>query len=82
METAVRPNTPPGPGGPRRKSVLMRLGIGLFALGMLAVVAVFVMFAAGWQNLPVWLSAAAGVITPLGLAFGLIALVREAKRTS
>ncbi|MDT7729587.1 MAG: hypothetical protein QOI21_6163 [Actinomycetota bacterium] len=65
----------------RRKPVLMRVGVSLFGLGMLAVVAVFVMFAAGLDDLPVWLSAAAGVITPLGLGLGLIALVREARRS-
>ncbi len=64
------------------KPVLMRVGIGLFAIGMIAVTAVFIMFAAGLENLPVWLSAAAGVITPLGLALGLIALIREARRKS
>ncbi|PXY37075.1 hypothetical protein DI005_37315 [Prauserella sp. PE36] len=69
METAVRDTA--------RKSWLMRLGIALFALGMLAVIVVFVLFAAGLEDLPVWLSAAAGVITPLGLGLGLIALVRE-----
>jgi hypothetical protein len=63
-----------------RKPILMRVGVGLFAAGMVAVVAVFIMFASGLQNLPVWLSAAAGVVTPLGLALGLIALVREARR--
>ncbi|MFD2474862.1 MULTISPECIES: hypothetical protein [Amycolatopsis] len=61
------------------KPILMRLGIGLFAIGMLAVATVFVMFAAGLENLPVWLSAAAGVITPLGLLLGLIALIKEAR---
>ncbi|WP_326566537.1 hypothetical protein VSH64_32360 [Amycolatopsis rhabdoformis] len=61
------------------KPILMRLGIGLFAIGLLAVLAVFVMFAAGLENLPVWLSAIAGVVTPLGLLLGLIALVREAR---
>jgi predicted tellurium resistance membrane protein TerC len=61
------------------KPILMRIGIGLFAIGMLAVLAVFVMFAAGLENLPVWLSAVAGVVTPLGLLLGLIALVREAR---
>lgn len=59
---------------------MMRLGIGLFAIGMLAVVAVFLLFAAGYSELPVWLSAGAGVITPLGLALGLISLVREHRR--
>ncbi|RZQ61823.1 hypothetical protein [Amycolatopsis suaedae] len=73
METAARPAAP-------RKSFLMRLGIGLFAVGMLAVLTVFVLFALGWKDLPVWLSAAAGVITPLGLGLGLIALVREHRR--
>ncbi|WP_409184748.1 hypothetical protein F9C11_10945 [Amycolatopsis sp. VS8301801F10] len=61
------------------KPILMRLGIGLFAIGMLAVATVFVMFAVGLENLPVWLSAAAGVITPLGLLLGLIALIQEAR---
>jgi hypothetical protein len=69
-------------GTAQRQSTLMRIGVGLFALGMLAVMAVFVMFAAGMENLPVWLSAAAGVITPLGLGLGLIALVREARQKS
>ncbi|WP_158881881.1 hypothetical protein [Amycolatopsis anabasis] len=74
META----TPMAP----RKSWLMRTGIGLFALGMLAVLAVFILFAAGLENLPVWLSAGAGVVTPLGLGLGLIALVREHRRAA
>lgn len=60
-----------------RKPWLMRLGIGVFAVGVLAVITVFVMFAAGLRDLPVWLSVAAGVATPLGIALGFIALVRE-----
>ncbi|MGK4592429.1 hypothetical protein [Amycolatopsis sp. w19] len=81
METAVKEAAVAVPDKPG-KPILMRVGIGLFALGMIAVTAVFVMFAAGLENLPVWLSAAAGVITPLGLALGLIALIREARRKS
>ncbi|OQO92701.1 hypothetical protein B1813_11120 [Saccharomonospora piscinae] len=60
-----------------RKPWLMRLGIGLFAVGMVAVVVVFLLFAAGYSELPIWLSAFAGIVSPLGLALGLIALVRE-----
>lgn len=60
-----------------RKPVLMRLGIGVFALGVLAVLTVFVMFAAGLRDLPVWLSVVAGVATPLGLILGFVALIRE-----
>jgi hypothetical protein len=79
METeAIQAPNEPTP----RTSTLMRIGVALFALGMLAVVAVFIMFAAGIENLPIWLSAAAGVITPLGLGLGLIALVREARQKS
>ncbi|PRX50239.1 hypothetical protein B0I33_102358 [Prauserella shujinwangii] len=73
MQAAVHDNS----GSRTRKPWLMRVGIGLFAIGMVAVVAVFVLFAAGMRDLPVWLSAAAGVITPLGLGLGLVALVRE-----
>ncbi|TVT55676.1 hypothetical protein FNH05_09435 [Amycolatopsis rhizosphaerae] len=64
-----------------RKPWLMRVGIGVFALGVLAVLVVFVLFAAGLHDLPVWLSAAAGVLTPLGIALGLIALIREHRKS-
>ncbi|OZM70557.1 hypothetical protein CFN78_24435 [Amycolatopsis antarctica] len=70
----------PAPPKQIRQSPLMKVGVVLFAIGMVAVVAVFVMFAAGLENLPVWLSVAAGVITPLGLGLGLVGLVKEARR--
>ncbi|PXY30973.1 hypothetical protein BAY60_00645 [Prauserella muralis] len=76
MENAVRDKSP----ARGRTPALMRVGIALFAVGMLAVVAVFVMFAAGLSDLPVWLSVVAGVVTPLGLGLGLISLVREHRR--
>jgi hypothetical protein len=63
------------------KPWLMRVGIGVFALGVLAVLVVFVMFASGLHDLPVWLSAAAGVATPLGIVLGFIALVREHRKS-
>lgn len=86
METAVRDEEPQAeaaekPARKAPKSVLMRAGIGLFALGVLATVVVFIMFAAGLRDLPLWLSVAAGVATPVGLALGLIALVREARKS-
>ncbi|MGC7098022.1 hypothetical protein ACPZ19_25410 [Amycolatopsis lurida] len=67
---------------PRTKPLLMRAGIGLFAVGMLAVLAVFVLFAAGLEDLPVWLSAVAGLVTPLGLGLGLWALIREHRKAA
>ncbi|GAA3830147.1 MULTISPECIES: hypothetical protein [Amycolatopsis] len=65
-----------------RKPFLMRLGIGVFAVGVLAVLAVFVLFAFGLRDLPVWLSAVAGVATPLGIALSLISLVREHRKAA
>ncbi|ASR38206.1 hypothetical protein BAY61_27965 [Prauserella marina] len=76
MESAVRETPSTSTGAP----MLMRAGIVLFAVGMLAVLAVFVMFAAGLEELPVWLSVAAGVVTPLGLGLGLVSLIREHRR--
>ena len=73
MQTAAKTHS--------RKPWLMRVGIGVFAIGVLAVLAVFSMFAAGLRDLPVWLSALAGVATPLGIALGLIALAREHRRS-
>ena len=72
MQTAAK--TDPG------KPWLMRVGIGVFAVGVLAVLVVFFMFAAGLRDLPVWLSAIAGVATPLGIVLGLIALAREHRK--
>ena len=63
------------------KPWLMRAGIGVFALGVLAVVVVFIMFATGLRDLPVWISAVAGIATPLGILLGLIALVREHRKS-
>ncbi|WP_236797031.1 hypothetical protein [Amycolatopsis sp. GM8] len=65
---------------PRRKAWLMQLGIGVFAVGVLAVLVVFVLFAAGLRDLPVWLSLAAGILTPLGVVLGFISLIREHRR--
>lgn len=52
----------------------------LFTGGMLTVLAVFVLFAAGFSSLPVWLSLVGGVLTPSGLGLGLIALLREHRK--
>lgn len=65
----------------QRKPWLMRVGIGVFALGVLAVLVVFVLFAAGMRDLPLWLSLVAGVATPLGIALGLIALALEHRKS-
>jgi uncharacterized protein (DUF983 family) len=58
---------------------LMPLALGLFALGLVAVVAVFALFAAGRSNLPVWLNLAAWLLTPIGLGLGVLSAVRGSR---
>lgn len=58
---------------------LMPLALGLFALGLVAIVAVFALFAAGRSNLPVWLNLAAWLLTPVGLGLGVLSAVRSSR---
>ncbi|WP_031464733.1 hypothetical protein [Sciscionella sediminilitoris] len=62
------------------KSPLINTGLVIFALGLVAVVVVFSMFASGMSNLPLWLMICAGLLTPVGLVIGLVGLVRQHKR--
>ncbi|GLZ34323.1 hypothetical protein Lesp02_65100 [Lentzea sp. NBRC 105346] len=56
---------------------VMPLAVGLFVLGVLAIVAVFVLFATGHSDLPVWLNVAATLCAPVGLALGVLSSVRR-----
>ncbi|MGH3629864.1 MAG: hypothetical protein ACRDRL_20800 [Sciscionella sp.] len=58
----------------RSQNPLMRSGIVCFALGLVAILAVVVLYASGARNLPLWLNLCAGILTPLGLALGLLGL--------
>ncbi len=57
----------------------MPLALGLFALGLVAIVVVFVLFAAGKSDLPVWLNVAAWLLTPIGLGLGVVGAVRSSR---
>ena len=59
---------------------LLPLAVGLFAAGVLAIVAVFVLYATGHSDLPLWLNVAATYLPAIGLALGIIAVVRKARR--
>lgn len=63
-------------GSPNR---LMPVAVGLFAVGLLAVLAVLVLYSLGHENLPWWLNTGAGACTALGFGLGLVALVHEAR---
>ena len=68
--------SPPNKSG----SLLLRSSMLLFAAGLVALAAIFVCFALGKHDLPLWLNLAGGVLTPLGLALGLFSVFRVAKR--
>lgn len=59
---------------------LMPLAIGLFAVGVLAIIVVFVLFATGHSDLPVALNVAATYLPAIGLGLGIIAVVRKARQ--
>jgi hypothetical protein len=62
-------------------SKLVAVAVAIFALGLLAVAAVFVLYVTGRHDLPLWLNTSAGALVPLGLALALIGLVREARQS-
>lgn len=61
-------------------SKMLPLAVGLFAVGVLAIIAVFVLFATGYSDLPVWLNVAATYLPAVGLALGIIAVIRKARQ--
>ncbi|WP_200797355.1 hypothetical protein [Streptoalloteichus hindustanus] len=60
---------------------LVPVGVTLFGIGLLAVVAIFVLFATGRTELPVWLNVTAGLGLPVGLALGVAGVIRNARRS-
>ncbi|TQM81431.1 hypothetical protein FHX81_3796 [Saccharothrix saharensis] len=59
-----------------KSTKLMPLAVALFALGVAAVVAMFV---AGEHGLPAWVFAAGWLLAPAGLALGVLSAVRNAR---
>jgi hypothetical protein len=64
---------------PRTRSPLAVLAVGSFAAGMLGLLAVMGLYLAGQRDLPWWLSVCAVALASVGLALGLVALLREAR---
>ena len=63
-----------------RGSTLVPLAVVIFAIGLIALAVVFVSYATGHRDLPLWLNMSAGVLVPLGLALALVGMFREARR--
>ncbi|RKT83738.1 hypothetical protein SAMN05421805_12024 [Saccharopolyspora antimicrobica] len=51
----------------------------MFALGLLAIIAIFALFAVGYENLPVWLNLAT-LLCPAGFIYGVVATVLRNRR--
>ena len=68
------------PRGEVLDSRLVITGAGLFAIGVAATVTILILFGLGAGDLPVWLSAIAGITTPSGLAISVFAIFRQARR--
>lgn len=61
--------------------MLVRVGVLVFALGLVAVAVIFAMFAAGAHDLPLWLNLGA-MLAPVGFGLALLGLFRQARRSS
>ena len=59
---------------------LMPLSMVVFALGLIGLAVIFALYASGARDLPLWLNLAGVVLTPLGLALGLVAVFLQNRR--
>ncbi|MTD16988.1 hypothetical protein GIS00_23925 [Nakamurella sp. YIM 132087] len=65
----------------RKAAPLAKAGMILFALGVVAIFADMILFAAGSRDLPLWLNLGA-MLAPVGLGLGLLGVVLEARKGS
>ena len=63
----------------RRAAPLAKLGMAVFTLGLLAILADVILFASGSRNLPLWLNLTA-MLAPVGLGMGLVGVFLESRR--
>ena len=61
------------------RSTAFPASLGLFGAGLLATVVIFGLYAAGHENLPVWLNLAT-LLAPLGFIIGVVSLVLTAHK--
>jgi uncharacterized membrane protein YhdT len=58
---------------------VLPVSIGMFGCGLLAVVAVFVLYATGHRDLPLWLNVAT-LLAPVGFCVGVVTVIINARR--
>lgn len=61
-------------------SAVLGSALTLFGIGLLAILVVFGLFAAGYENLPVWLNLLT-LLCPVGLISGVLATVLRGRRS-
>lgn len=61
------------------RSRLLPTAVALFTLGVLGILVVFVLFATGHHDLPLWLNLAC-LLAPIGLGIGIATVVRQSRR--
>ena len=59
----------------------MPVAMGLFGLGLIAVLAVFGLYATGTEDLPLWLNLAT-LLAPAGLVLGVVTSIARTRRAS
>lgn len=60
----------------------MPLSMVVFALGLVALAVIFGLYASGARDLPLWLDVVGVLLTPIGLAMGLVAVFLQQRRRS
>ncbi len=65
----------------RKAAPLAKVGMAVFAVGLLAIFADMVLYASGYRDLPLWVNLVA-MLAPVGLGLGLLGVVRENLQSS
>jgi hypothetical protein len=65
----------------RKAAPLAKIGMAVFAVGLVAILVDMILFASGSRDLPLWVNLAA-MLAPVGLGLGLVGVVRENRESS
>jgi hypothetical protein len=65
----------------RKAAPLAKIGMAVFAIGLIAIFADMILFASGSRDLPLWVNLTA-MLAPVGLGLGLLGVVRENRQSS
>jgi hypothetical protein len=63
----------------RPRSVSLPVSVALFSIGLIAIVAVFALYATGHHDLPLWLNLST-MLAPVGFVVGVVAAIMRARR--